>query len=457
MAVIKIIFSAVLAIGLFVTGIYYLSVIKNNAAHISAPSLVIDFEPSCNEEGYLDVGNSLDDTVVNSTENKPYPDGEFIAIEDGQTLHSIFRSKKVSEHEIARLGLALKPYLLARDLAPGDNYWFDLIEAESANLVDTFVIKKLDSNRVPILYTIKRTTQEVNEPDFSVEIKHPEVKEEAAFITLEVKGTLYQTFNQIPFGPELMQRLMNVFAWQLRMPEEVSQGDQIELLVKKKYVHDEFIGYGAINSIYYRQKTRTFFAAFFVSKDQKITGFFDEQGKSLEKEFAYSPVHESTATSDQKWRFHPVRKMRIRHNGIDYRGTIGTDFFSIADGEVVEKRFDKNVGNMVRVKHKYGVYSEYFHADTLNDKMSVGSMVKRGQKLGTIGRTGKLCTGPHLHMGLYRLQNEKRKFIELSSLRKTLKPAPSISQPYMAEFKQHVTSLIALMEQHQKTILAGSH
>lgn len=238
------------------------------------------------------------------------------------------------------------------------------------------------------------------------------------------------------------------------MPEEVAHNDQIELLVKKKFVDNEFIGYGNIESVYYRQQSRTLFAARFVSQDQKIMGFFDEAGVSLEREFLSSPVHEATATSDQKWRFHPVRKMRIRHNGIDYRGTIGTDFFSIADGEVIEKRFDKNVGNMIRVRHKYGVHSEYFHADSLSNQISVGSRVKRGQKLGAIGRTGRLCTGPHLHMGLYKMHGEKRKYIELSSLRNVLKPAQGISQSYMAEYKQHVSSLVALMQKHQQPVLA---
>jgi murein DD-endopeptidase MepM/ murein hydrolase activator NlpD len=281
------------------------------------------------------------------------------------------------------------------------------------------------------------------------------VREESERISLTVNGTLYSTFNQIPFGTELMQRLMNVFSWHMRLPKEVLLGDRIDILAVKRYVYDEFIGYGKIETAIYRQKTRTLSAIFFQSKDKKYRGFFDEKGKSLEKEFAISPVYETFATSDQKWRLHPVRKIPMRHNGIDYRGTIGTEFFSIADGEVIEKRFDVNVGNMIRVLHKYGVHSEYFHADSLAENVTVGSRVKRGQLLGTIGRTGRLCTGPHLHMGLYTMHGEKKKFIELTSLRNTLKSAPDIGGTHAVEFMQHQKAMIGRLMPAEPSLAAA--
>ncbi len=61
---------------------------------------------------------------------------------------------------------------------------------------------------------------------------------------LTVTGTLYQTFNKIPYGNELMQRLLGAFAWEMNMPQEVVPGDQIELLAIKKYALGNFIGYG---------------------------------------------------------------------------------------------------------------------------------------------------------------------------------------------------------------------
>jgi murein DD-endopeptidase MepM/ murein hydrolase activator NlpD len=461
----KIFIGVVFAATLFIIG--SIQLISLRSSKTSLRHVVIDFEPFCNNTTYLDSGSSESFLPISSEENRNssmLQDEEIFALDhneqylticDGQTLHSILRQKNVSKQEIANLGLALRPYLQTKDLAAGDFYHFDLIEIDDQNnIVDNFVVRKLDSRRLPILYRAIRTHNNLNGGKFLIEVHEPKITEELAVLELTVTGTLYQTFNKIPFGNELMQRLMAVFAWEMRMPEEVVEGDHIELLVVKKYALGDFTGYGKIHMVYYQQKNRTLFATFFVSRDKKTQGFFDEKGKSLEKEFSYSPVDEITATSNQKWRLHPIRKIRIRHNGIDYRGTVGTEFFSIADGEVIEKKFDQNVGNMIRIKHKYGVHSEYFHAHTLEDRVKVGHRVKRGQKIGTIGRTGKLCTGPHLHMGLYKMKGEQRKFIELSSLRKILNRAPDIDSAHMGEFNENVINFMTLMDKQRKVLMA---
>lgn len=463
----KIMVAALISCGLFVIGWYSLIAIRENSKP-KKPHIVIDYDPECNETTYLDIGSSEayltrenpnDDIITEAqlADTLLGPNEDFHTLSDGQTLHSILRPNKVSEHEIAKLSTALHPFLRARDLAAGDLYRFKLVAADPQNnLVDHLVIRKLDPNRIPIIYRAYRTGLDPRETKFTVLVKEPAITDELALIELTVGNTLYQTFSQIPFGTELMQRLMGVFAWQMRMPEDVLPGDHIEMLVIKRYIQGEFIGFGKIESAYYRQKIRSLFGIYFSSEDQKIQGFFDEHGKSLEREFAYSPVYETIATSNQKWRLHPVRKIRMRHNGIDYRGAIGTEFYSIADGEVIEKRYDVNVGNMIRVQHKYGVISEYFHADTLADNIDLGHRIKRGQLLGTIGRTGRLCTGPHLHMGLYKMQGDQKRFIELSSLRNILKSAPNISAPYLAEFTLHRKNLLAKMQDANKPSLASS-
>lgn len=422
-----------MACGLFLTGGYLILSMDDKS---SPKTVTYDYEDYC-DDAYLSIGSS---DFVPETKLELAPGIDFLTIKEGETLHSILRPQ-ISEQEIHKLGQAIHPYLWAKDLSAGDQYYFTLNKIDDENTINTFFIKKLDQNRLETLYQVSRAEN----GDFLVEVKKPEVIEKQETIKLLVKSTLYDTFNQIPFGTELMQRFMEVFAWTMDLPKEIANGDSIEMLVTKKYALGELIGYSKINSAYYHQQTKSLFAVYFSSSDQKIQGFFDQNGKSLEKEFAYSPVTETTATSNQQWRMHPIRKIRIRHNGIDYRGPIGTEFFSIADGVVIEKRFDKNVGNMIRVRHKYGVHSEYFHADQL-ENLKEGMHVKRGQKLGTIGRTGRLCTGPHLHMGLYKLKGEKRHYIELASLKKILKPASNISQAYVAEFSQYTKGMIAMLE-----------
>lgn len=430
----------------FILGIYFLVVAKKNAEEANYINEKLE-EPLLEELPLLEGSSMMPEEDLKSLVTAKIPKDNFLVIENGQSMHGILSTKNISSQEIHALSTALAPYLRARDLAKGDLYKMKIVEHQkNSPILESFTIKKLDANRLPITYEATRVNTVYETPKFKIALSEAAIKEELVVIRLDVSGTLFRSFMSLPFGNELMQRLMHVFTWRMKMPDEVLSKDHIEILVNKRFAENNFIGYGGIQSVYYRQSQRTLFASHFKSKDGKINGFFDEHGKSLEKEFLLSPVYETVATSEQNWRVHPVMKKRIRHNGTDFRGTIGTDFFAIADGEVIEKRFDRMVGNMIRIRHKYGLHSEYFHADSLVDTIFVGSRVKRGQKLGGIGNTGVLCTGPHLHLGLYQLAGEKRKYVTLTNFRKRLLDMPNLGGQYLVEFQEQIKKSMTMME-----------
>jgi murein DD-endopeptidase MepM/ murein hydrolase activator NlpD len=404
--------------------------------------LIWDWQEYCDHDTYKDKyffeGQSyLDEEQAQGLANIPVDSNKYIAILKNQSLHEIFKAHHVSFQEIAALTKVLSSHVRAQDIAVGDFYNFELSNtSDKIFLIKSFTLKKLDQNRLPITYNIKRKNLDTHDTSFLLTLNSPQITEKLETFTITIKDTLFESFASLAYGNELMQAVLGVLAWRMKLPEHVNKNDQIQILVKSNYADNKFLGYNKIQALSYTQAHQTINAFYFASQDKKIEGYFDEQGVSLEKEFLVSPVANSTATSSQQLRFHPVYKTRMRHNGTDYRGVIGTTFFSIADGEIIEKRFDKNVGFMIRIRHKYGVHSEYFHADSLVENLRVGSRVKRGQKVGEIGRTGLLCTGPHLHMGLYKLDGEKRKYINLSSLRNQLVDQPSLNNIYRAEFSK---------------------
>ncbi len=86
------------------------------------------------------------------------------------------------------------------------------------------------------------------------------------------------------------------------------------------------------------------------------------------------------------------------HLGVDFRGATGNIIGSVADGIVVLVDDHYYAGKSVIVDHGQGVLSFYAHLSAYDVK--VGEKVKRGQKVGRIGATGRV-TGPHLHLSLY--------------------------------------------------------
>ncbi|AJA10481.1 peptidase M23B [Sphingopyxis fribergensis] len=87
------------------------------------------------------------------------------------------------------------------------------------------------------------------------------------------------------------------------------------------------------------------------------------------------------------------------HSGTDVAVPAGTPFVAPADGVVVlaaSAPFTLE-GNLLIVDHGMGLSSAFLHCQRLDVK--VGDRVVQGQKLGTVGRTGR-ATGPHMHWGL---------------------------------------------------------
>jgi len=82
------------------------------------------------------------------------------------------------------------------------------------------------------------------------------------------------------------------------------------------------------------------------------------------------------------------------HAGIDYGVPTGTPVFASGAGRVVLARDRIVSGRSVIIEHLPGVFSIYYHLDSIG--VSEGDMIAAGAVLGLSGSTG-FSTGPHLH------------------------------------------------------------
>lgn len=95
------------------------------------------------------------------------------------------------------------------------------------------------------------------------------------------------------------------------------------------------------------------------------------------------------------------RKKRVRyrgsHKGVDLNAPMGTAVFAALDGQVIAVGNQRAYGNFVTIDHGNGVVTHYGHHRI--NLVAVGDVVRRGQKIAEVGRTGN-ATGPHLHFEL---------------------------------------------------------
>ena len=95
-------------------------------------------------------------------------------------------------------------------------------------------------------------------------------------------------------------------------------------------------------------------------------------------------------------RFGP--RWNVFHAGVDFPAPSGTPVTAAGFGTVVTAGYDSSGwGNMVVIGHRFGLRTLYAHLASF--AVSRGQAVGVGQRIGTVGATGR-ASGPHLHFEL---------------------------------------------------------
>jgi len=82
------------------------------------------------------------------------------------------------------------------------------------------------------------------------------------------------------------------------------------------------------------------------------------------------------------------------HQGLDISTDKGQPVFATADGTVDAASYTGDYGNLIVIRHGFGLSTRYGHLSGF--KVKPGQTVKRGEVIGYVGSTGR-ATGAHLH------------------------------------------------------------
>ena len=106
------------------------------------------------------------------------------------------------------------------------------------------------------------------------------------------------------------------------------------------------------------------------------------------------PVVDGWFSSNFGYRIDPFTGQSSMHEGIDFPAESGTPIVAAASGKVVVSEWHPAYGKMLEIDHGNGLVSRYAHTSSIVVKE--GDLVVRGQRVATVGSTGR-STGPHLH------------------------------------------------------------
>ena len=132
---------------------------------------------------------------------------------------------------------------------------------------------------------------------------------------------------------------------------------------------------------------------------QEIAWYFANKKEGLNSTPSIRPSN-APISSGFGYRLDPMgRRTSKKHNGVDFAGKPDSPIFVTADGVVRHAGWVPSFGQAILVDHGFGYSTLYAH--TTGGQVKEGDVVKRGDKIATMGSSGR-STGTHLHYEVWK-------------------------------------------------------
>ncbi|WP_338365695.1 peptidoglycan DD-metalloendopeptidase family protein [uncultured Pseudoalteromonas sp.] len=351
-------------------------------------------------------------------------------VKNGDNLAKIFKRAGFSAQTLHKLINTNAETRKLTKIHPGEILSF--ATAENGDLAQLrYVISKTD--------TLFVTLNDEGNYDTSIDSKEIETLSKTA--GGEISSSFWTSAIAAGLSERQIMNFADIFGWDVDFANDIRKGDQFGLIYESHYVDGEFIGTGKI------------IAAEFINQGQRYTAirhtdgsFYTPEGRSMKKAFLRAPVNfKYISSSFNPRRLHPVTGQIKAHRGIDYAARTGTPVVASGNGKVIKAGYSKYNGNYVFISHGTQYVTKYLH---LNKKLvKTGQKVKQGDKIGTVGSTGRV-TGAHLHYEF--LVNGVHRNPKTVKLPKS-EPLP---RSELAKFKPIAENFIAQLERNRELQLA---
>lgn len=258
-------------------------------------------------------------------------------------------------------------------------------------------------------------------------------------VTGMVNDSLFTAGIKAGLTHSLIVKLARLFEWDVDFARDIRAGDSFRVAFEELHYEGEFARYGDIVAAEFINQGDKFHAMRYTDPLGRL-GYFDKDGRNIQKMFIRAPVDFTRVSSRfSRKRRHPVYGFTRAHKGVDYAAPTGTPIRAAGDGRITHRARKGGFGKLVIVKHNSKYATAYAHMRRYAKNLRLGSRVKQGQVIGYVGKTGT-ATGPHLHYEIRVYGRAKNPLtIQLPS-------AESIPKRYMADYKARTKPLLAFLE-----------
>lgn len=312
---------------------------------------------------------------------------------------------------------------------------YDLAQIKAGNFIE-LIYNYQDKSFKELVYKINNEEELVIKAvgdDFEAEVR--EIAYETKVVVKEgkIESSLYEAAMKQDIDERAIISLAEAFQWTIDFAMDPRVDDTFRFVYEEKYLDGEYVRPGKILAAKYVNAGEPYHVYYF-DKNIDNSGYFDNDGNSVQKMFLKAPVAFKYISSGFTTGLRYIKAFNVStgHRAIDYAAPSGTPIRSVGDGTITFAGWNGPYGYMVKVRHN-GTYStNYAHMS----KMAVrtGTKVKQGDVIGYVGSTG-FSTGPHLHYEMVKHG------VKINPLTEVLPPGEALTGDSLISFKEHIKPL----------------
>ena len=309
-------------------------------------------------------------------------------ISPGDTIQKILKKYKVKDREIQTVINEYKKFGKSSQLSIGKKIAI-IIEknTKEGNSVIKFSVPITKSTTIEIA---KNEENKIISKKIITKLYKKKILSENV-----IKNSLYASAIKAKINPDTIIEFARFFGFEIDFQRDIRKNDYFKVVYEKYFDESgKFIKSGSI--LYAHMTVNGREISLYKFGDDDNYGYFDINGKSVEKALMKTPINGARLSSSYGMRKHPITGFTKMHQGTDFAAPLGTPIMASGSGTITRAKWCGGGGNCIKIKHNSTYQTIYAHMKSFAKGIKVGKKVRQGQIIGYVGSTG-ISTGPHLH------------------------------------------------------------
>ena len=310
-------------------------------------------------------------------------------IKKNDTIQKILKKYKVKNNDIDRTIINYKKYGNPSKLAIGSKIEIT-VEKNASNNKNSLIKFYVPISKSTAIYINKNEENKIVSEKIITKLYKKKVLAENV-----IRNNLYSAAIETKINPDTIIEFARIFGFEIDFQRDIRKNDYFKIVYEKYFDENgQFIKSGSI--LYAHMDVNGREISLYKFGSDKEYGYFDEDGKSVEKALMKTPINGARLSSPFGMRKHPILGYNKKHMGTDFAAPMGTPIMASGSGTITRAKWCGGGGNCIKIKHNSTYETVYAHMKSFAKGMKPGKKVRQGQIIGYVGSTG-MSTGPHLH------------------------------------------------------------